>query len=213
MKKLLFTMAAIASFAAMSAQAVTVTGIGNVTDDLTATHVVEVDLPAIAILDIHSADMGAGITTNVAELVDIVWSIDATAITEAGEFFDVTSFPNVNVSVNHTYVPAADGQVATMTVALSNLIPGFNVVATVGADIGSSVGDPGSPNTGTNILTVNPQIVRSGILASYTQQGSSQGTEIEYSLTENTDNASFGALFSGGTGDMQATLTYTLTGI
>ena len=98
-----------------------------------------------------------------------------------------------------------------MTVALSNLIPGFNVVATVGADIGSSVGAPGSPNTGTNILTVNPQIVRSGILASYTQQGSSQGTEIEYSLTENPNN--FGSLFSGGTGVMQATLTYTLTGI
>ena len=138
MKKLLFTIAAVASFTAMSAQTVTVTGVANSADTDVADHTVTVDLPSIAIIDVHSA---ATVNTD-EEVSDIKWTIAATDVTEAGEFLDVSAIPSAFVRVNHTYVPSTSTNRSQITDAIDKLIPGFNIILKSGSDSANMVGAP-----------------------------------------------------------------------
>ena len=208
MKKLLFTIAAIASFTAMSAQTVTVTGVANSADTNVADHTVTVDLPAIAIIDVHSA----GTANANEEVSDITWTIAATDVTEAGEFLDVSAIPSAFVRVNHTYVPSTNTNSGQITVAIDKLIPGFNVILESGTDSANMVGDPGNLGALTvvsGMVVGTNYVVRDDIKASYTLQGGNAGTELKYSLTENT--ATFGDVDAAAGANMQATLTYTIS--
>ncbi|MCT4700004.1 hypothetical protein [Tenacibaculum haliotis] len=214
MRKLLFTIAAVASFTAMSAQTgtVTITGIANAVElpgDNVTTHTVTVDLPSIAIIDVHSV---AATGTPTGEVSDITFSIAATDVNEAGLFMNVANIPSAKVRVNHTYVPTVASSDTVITVELDAAIPGFNLNLKSGVDSGAMVGEPGDlvildlPMVPTTAVTV-----RNGILASYTLDGPTNGTELEYYLTE--DTTTFGGLDASGTGVMQSTLTYTISAL
>jgi len=194
MKKLLFTIAAVASLSAMNAQIGEVNSVADIevtaqSDDIaTADHTLTVNVAAVALLDIHTEG-----TTD--EVVDIEFNLNGDT-NEAGLYsFDDLTAPKV--ILNHTFVPSAAvvGAGANIDVELSELIPGINVnVVASNENLGLFVGQPGAPVITSQVVTVQGVSLRTGVEASYTgSAGGSSGTGLVYSLSLNND-ATFGNL-------------------
>ncbi len=166
-------------------------------DGASATHSLNITVPAIARLDLEAASS----TTLAATFVDTQ---------EAGD--DITN-PSNNTSLwlNYTSILPTTGVTSrTVKVKLSTAVSGVDVKISAGAATAGGKGTKGTPAGSPITLTTTDQDLITGIGSAYTVSGVSNGHNLTYSFEASDTN--FG-LLRGSSTAQTATVTYTLADI
>lgn len=164
-------------------------------DDKDDTHTLTVEIPELAILDIE----GGGAVT-----------LTATVPTEAGLPLDLTDTDN-SLWLNYSSIIGSTTEPTrkvTVSVAGTNMPSGVNLKVVAAADAGNGGGNVGAPAAEVTLAaTATEYDFITNVRSCYTGDGTSNGHQLTYSMTE--DNGNYGDLDFDK--DYTLTVTYTLS--
>lgn len=162
-------------------------------DDLDDAHTVGITIPSVAIVDIEPAASKS-------------LTMAYTAPTEAGLPI-VAPTDNSTLWLNYSYIPTATGKTAAVAVKIDAVVPGLDMNVKAGAQAGTGKGTFGQPAGSFITLTNANQTIITGIGASYTGDGASNGHNLTYSLNATGGTSTYANLIASTT---NVTVTYTI---
>lgn len=161
-------------------------------DDFNDSHTITIDVPAVLLVDIEPS-ANKNIT------------IGYVAPTEAGNPI-VADDPDETLWLNYSFIPTEEDVTAKITVVASDVIAGMDINLEAAAHNGTGGGTFGTP-VGEITLTTSAQDFITGIEASWTGNGNTNGHQLTYSL-DVSNAANYADLFA--TASTVVTVTYTI---
>ncbi len=167
----------------------------NAQDTNTASHLVDISIPEVAIIDIETAEASTTI------------SLGGTAPTEAGEAVVFGGTDNT-LWLNYSSIVGDTETSRNVSVSYVGTLPGGMDLKVVAAtDAGNGDGTVGTPSAEVSLTTTDQNII-TGIGSAYTADGVSNGHQLTYTLDVDTTAGSYANLNFDD--DTQLTITYTL---